>query len=225
MIHHPQDNLSYVLEHFLVHHQAADITLTSYKADEVLVEEGKAMDHLTILLSGKAKVIKNYENGKRLLIQFIRPINFVGDVEYVTRQSAFCTVVATEDIVCFSVPFTTLDAQYRDNMTFQRFLLDQICYELLQSSDRNSLNLIYPVKTRLASYLLSTMDETHTCRIAHMHDLSDYLGTSYRHLTRSINALIHGAVIQKVKKTIHIIDSDALMRIARGNIYENNEIR
>lgn len=218
-----KSNLKYVLDNLFVLHELSDIKLEGYYVDDILIEEGQPIDSFLVLLSGKAKVIKNYENGKSLLLQFVNPINILGDVEYITKSNASCTVIATENIMCFKVKYSQVDEKYINNITFNNYLLKHLSIKLTNSSTRSFLNIIYPVKTRLASYILSTLNENHITEIASMNDLSDYIGTSYRHLNRNVNSLVELKIINKIKNKIEVLKFYQLVEIARGNIYEDNQ--
>lgn len=86
----------------------------------------------------------------------------------------------------------------------------------MDSSSRNgSINLLYPLENRLASYIMATMgnenriefDETLT-------EIAELLGTSYRHLLRTINNLVSKGILRKDKAGYEVIDEEMLSSLA-----------
>ncbi|WKL04319.1 helix-turn-helix domain-containing protein [Paenibacillus amylolyticus] len=84
--------------------------------------------------------------------------------------------------------------------------------------------MLYPVESRFASYLLSTMgqDESSSEEIqtSKLTELADMLGTSYRHLNRVVQDLCNRNIIHKVQRKLVICDLEQLRVIVGGNIYE-----
>jgi len=98
--------------------------------------------------------------------------------------------------------------------------------KFISSSIASSINILYPLENRLSSYLLAIAPENTkhsnldggiiTDKFTEMADL---LGTSYRHLIRTINKLCDEKIIKKEKNFISILDINALKMLA-CNLYE-----
>jgi len=191
-----------------------------FESGEVIIYEGSEINELLIMIEGKAKVIQNYENGKQLLIQFLKPINLLGDVEYIcAKKEASCTVIATSRCLFAKISFEELDSHYKDNLIFNQNLLRYTSEKLLVSSSKNALNVIYDVKTKLASYLLS-VEKNNKAKLVNQEELSAYLGTSYRHINRCLSDLIARKIIDKDKKYVTITNKMELQKLSRNNVYE-----
>ena len=97
--------------------------------------------------------------------------------------------------------------------------------KFINASISSSINILYPLENRLASYLLavapedndlSNLDGIITYKFTEMADL---LGASYRHLIRTINKLCEDKIIRKERNLITILDRNALKELA-GDLYE-----
>jgi len=98
--------------------------------------------------------------------------------------------------------------------------------KFISSSIASSINILYPLENRLSSYLLAIAPENIqypkldggiiTDKFTEMADL---LGTSYRHLIRTINKLCHEKIIKKEKNSLIILNLSALEKLA-GDLYE-----
>ena len=78
-----------------------------------------------------------------------------------------------------------------------------------RSSKNSSINLLYPLENRVASYIISIgvkedskyfkFDETLTI-------ISELLGTSYRHLLRTLNKLVDKKILSREKDLYIVLD-------------------
>ena len=215
-------NINQALNQFLPKHKKSDLEIVTYKDNDMVVEEGILSNEILFLVEGKIKVFKDYENGKTLLLSFYKPLTLIGDVEYIRRKPATCSVKAVGDIKVIRLTFEELDKFYENDYDFMYNLLRKLSMELLRNSNSVSLNLMYPLSARLASYILSVSQSKDTIHIKNYRDLSHNLGSSYRHLNRTVQELVTKNIIHKNKGEIKILDKRKLLTEARNNIYESN---
>ena len=103
---------------------------------------------------------------------------------------------------------------------FLRFIISSLEKKLRNNSLYSSINILYPLENRFASYLLSVVpSDSNTITIEGVNHISELLGSSYRHLNRVIKALIDSNIIKKTKKEIHILDISKLEAFAK-DIYK-----
>ena len=150
----------------------------------------------------------------------------IGDVEFVTQSEARNTVEFVHRGLVIAISFKTLTESYYDHPKFLQFILKKISHKLHTSSNSTSLNLLYPVENRFASYLLSTMSDEPTLatsdelKTAKLTEVAELLGTSYRHLNRVILRLCADSIIERKKGSLFIRDREKIAKLASGNIYE-----
>ena len=87
-----------------------------------------------------------------------------------------------------------------------------------------SINILSPIENRFASYLLSSLPSNNFeeifVDIDGINNLSELLGSSYRHLNRVIKNLSDLKIIEKNKNTIKILNLEKLTLLAQ-DIYKN----
>ena len=192
-----------------------------YKKDSTIINEGDSLNDFIFVLNGKIKISQNYENGKTLLLQFIDGFTLLGDIEYFLKENAYCTVQAITDVKALILTYSDVDKHYKNNVLFLKNIMIQMGKKILQTNNYASINLIYALETRLASYLLG-LSINHHVRIPNLSDVANHLGTSYRHLIRVIKKFKEQKIISKHHQNIDILDQKKLMEIGRGNIYERH---
>ena len=111
--------------------------------------------------------------------------------------------------------------KYYNDTNLMNFLCNSLGKKLKRSSKNASINLMYPLENRVASYIISIgtdknseiikFDETLTV-------ISELLGTSYRHLLRTLNRLCNKNILKKEEDYYIIIDYKNLEELA-ADIY------
>ena len=181
--------------------------LVSFKKGEYICNENEKMEYLFFLVKGKGKVYVILKNGKSLLLSFCYPLTVIGDIEIVNNCDTSSNIVREKLLK---------DAK------FLRYVCDSLGRKLQSSSNNNSINLLYPLENRLASYILAAKEEiivdNKKAYIFNekLTELAELLGTSYRHLLRTINALINKGVISKENGYYKILDKKLLKTLSVG---------
>jgi len=216
------ENKEQIYKKFLSHTEKDRFPIVSFFNNDYVLIEGDSLDSMYFLLSGKIKVFKNYENGKTMLVRLFDYFTILGDIEYILEKEIQCTVQAVGEVKFVKVPFSYLDKEYRRDLTFLNNILIQLSSKILLTNDQATLNLMYSLDIRLASYLLSFADpKTSIVDLPKLEDVSNNLGTSYRHLSRTIKKFLEKGAIMKNNKTITIKNKKLLLEMSQGNVYED----
>lgn len=202
------------------------MSIYHFQQGEILCLKGEEIQHMYFLVKGKVKIFTTSPGGKTLIVRFKTPLAVIGDVEYVKKTAVFNTVEAVSEGLVVSIHFAELRGMETNQMDFLKFLLAIVTEKFYTESHATSLNMLYPVEIRLASYLLSLSSEREgslfhsEMQTSNLTDIADLIGTSYRHLNRVIHKLCKEGVIQRKKGSLYIKDIQRLKELADGNIYE-----
>ncbi|WP_040209273.1 Crp/Fnr family transcriptional regulator [Neobacillus jeddahensis] len=222
------------LHHYLQSHQIESIfneqimpylSLYRFEQGENICSQGEPAHDLYILVKGKVKIYTTSPEGKTFILSFRTPLEVIGDIEYIQGIDIINTVEAISAVEMIGIQQSILKKFVQDYAPFLQFILDIITKKFYLKSHAMSLNLLYPVDVRLASYLLSiSYDENddvvsgqHRSRLA---DTANLIGTSYRHLNRVIQQFCAKGLIERSNGFIHIKDREGLRALVSRNIYE-----
>lgn len=187
----------------------AGIVIRNYKKGEFLCEQGSPLEELMIVTSGRLKVFFMASNGKTLLHCFNDTGTSIGGVELMTNAFASSSVCAATDVQCIAIPHE----RYRSYLTSNIKFMNRICLAMaeivVQSSINNSANILYPFESRLCAYILMTNENG--CFNAKLTELAEFLGTSYRHLLRTLDNLCTKGVLEKTAQG-YLIRDDLKLR-------------
>jgi CRP-like cAMP-binding protein len=195
------------------------VTLCEYKAGERIIREGYPIDYYYFFIEGRLKITRDYENGKSLLIQFYTKMDSLGEVEMVSGDEATCTVSCIMDSLLLRIPMNEMKKLVQTHLPFALYVSQSLTKKLVSANHNQAFNLLYPVKQRLASYLLWHCNAENIVVLdEYFKDISEFIGSSYRQFCRAMQALVTEGYITKNRKYIKIVNYDTLLKLA-GHIY------
>jgi len=189
----------------------SDIVLFKFKSEEHILRQGYEVRHLLFILSGKLKVMYAAPNGRQLLLCSYES-GIIGDIEMMLGDyEAKSSVQAISDTVCIGIPFDRYETELKSNIDFMNKLGEGIAQKLNQSSRNSAVNILHSLEARLCSYIALTsvhgyFEEKKTV-------ISEMLGTSYRHLLRTLDKLCEKGVLKKAGKGYRISNQSLLKEI------------
>ena len=191
-----------------------------FEKGEYICRDGENIDYLLFLVEGKAKVYVTLSNGKSLLLYFYKGFKVIGDMEMINLQSVSVNLQAIEDTYCIGISIENVRKYLLEDAKFLRFVCVSLGEKLSSCSKNSSINLLYPLENRLASYIIAT-EEIMDCdgRKAlvfneNLTEIAELLGTSYRHLLRTLSALCKKGLLKKNYGYFEVVDEDNLKKLA-----------
>ena len=190
-------------------------SLLAFDPEDIILQEGTKSNHLYFLLNGRAKVFITHKNGTVTLVNFLESPCFIGEMEMVNDQSACHGVTALRACLCFSIDLSC-KAQLLHDIVFLQNLCKFLSRKTLSDVQNYSRNQAYPMKTKLASFILLTANnglyrERHT-------ETASYLGVTYRHLLYVLAEFVKDGILEKTPHGYRIVMEEELKQIADGDI-------
>lgn len=221
--------LEYYLEKYSIKEKfskdlSSDFKLYKIERGENVYEVNEHLDNFYFLVSGTLKVYIILENGKTILLRFIKPPGVAGDLEVGVDRTVRTTVNAVTDCHMIGINLGRLKELTQDDPVFMRFIISSLSRKLSAVSNAMAINLSYPLENRFAGYLLSISNLVDDKRVQEiktfdLKEIATMLGTSYRHLCRVIKDFSDLGYIQKKKSQIIITDFASLEKLS-GGFYE-----
>lgn len=189
--------------------------LQSLKRGEIICSPDEPLEKFHLLVEGKLKIYTQQENGKKTLISFYRPLSVIGDLEFQTGYQPNAIVEAQEASKVLSAPIGFVRDHTRECPRFLRFVIKQLSHKLYTYSRIATMNFVYPLENRVASYLHSLIvidddQRLEEIRVNSMEEMANLLGTSYRHLSRVLKSLEERGILQRNRGKLQITNFEAL---------------
>lgn len=169
--------------------------IVEFNSNEFIHRETEDLRYLFYLLDGKAKILKNQTNGKRMILQFLEEHDFIGELTLVGAEETTKNVVSIGRTVCLALPIEYAKNEWMNELAFVKMLSRYIGKKLLKRMEHFTTNQTFELKYRLAELLLTVSvddlyKEKHT-------EIAEYLGVSYRHLLYTLKKFREDGLIQK----------------------------
>ncbi len=193
-----------------------ELFLAKYEKGDFICQEGDSLKYLHLMVDGKIKVSVTQENGKSRLICFLEGFEMLGYVEFFAETDYSTDVEAMTDVYCFVLDLSTHKNELLNDILFLRYTAIKVSKNLLENNENASFNLLYPLETRLATYILLTakgivfQDNLTT--------VAELLTTSYRHLTRVLAKFCDKGMLVKKSNYHEIVDFEKLKKVSNQSI-------
>ena len=190
------------------------LSLVCFEPEDVILDEGMKLEQLYFLASGRAKLFMTHKNGAVTLINFLESPCFIGEMELVNDRSACHGVTALSTCFCFSINMKDCREALLNDAVFLRNLCGFLSRKALNDVQNYSRNQAYPLKSRLASFILMTSNhglyrERHT-------ETAAFLGVTYRHLLYVLAEFAKEGILEKTAHGYRIVLEETLKKIADG---------
>ncbi|MFA9398106.1 MAG: cyclic nucleotide-binding domain-containing protein [Clostridiaceae bacterium] len=196
-----------------------------FRRGEYICKKGENLKYLYFFVQGKSKVLASLSNGKLLLICFYNKFELIGDLEFVNCKNIDTSIKVIEDSYCIAIPVNEARQYLLANNKFLKYMCGSLGKKLENLSQNSSINLLYPLKNRLCSYIIATsiIKKTDQGNIQifneNLTETSELLGASYRHLLRTLNNLVSDGAIAKEEKYYKIVNETLLTKLA-SDVYK-----
>ncbi len=209
----------YDLDTIFDHEICSYMELHHYEKGEQILYAKNELTYYYFFVDGKLKIFHLLENGKSILLDFYTKFDTLGDVELFKNIPILSNVEAVENTYLIGIPVNILREGCYDNPKFLRFMIDSLSSKLESTSNNSCYNLLYPLINRLSSYLLEHItDKDYIVLNSSFTDISEFLGTTYRHLHRTFKDLESKKIIKCQGKKIYILNKTELKKLSK-NLY------
>ncbi|WP_215144313.1 Crp/Fnr family transcriptional regulator [Exiguobacterium qingdaonense] len=199
-------------------------SVVTYESGTMLCSNDQHIESLFVVLEGRVKIYTLSEEGKLRLLRLKAAPTLIGDIEYASGRNVLHTVEAVGPVTCLRVPFEVLRRHNR-TVEFTEHLLQGVSEKLFIEANASSNHLMSTLEERLAGYLISLSESGNELFQAEMSQLkrkevAEWLGTSYRHLNRTLQAFVDEGLVERTRKEVIILNSERLKERANGMFYE-----
>lgn len=165
-----------------------------------LCREGFELNKVFIILTGICKVTKQETNGNMMSFGFYKDSGLIGDLETVQDSNiALTSVITITPITCIKIPLKKSKALITTNISYCNLIAENLAQKLSSSSDQSTQNILLPLEERLIIYLKNTYPNKKF--VGNFVQISQELGTSYRHLLRTIKKLKDKGILITTKNS------------------------
>ncbi len=189
-----------------------------FNSGEIIVKQGAPLSHVLSFTSGIAKVYVESSRGRNLILQFIKPTEFLGGPGIFIDSKHYFSVTALEDSsVCF-IDIKVFKSIIRKNADFAEAFMKQISKNGIFNYKRFISLTHKNMHGRIADGLIYLHDNVfnerdHEIVISHQ-DLAELTGMSKDSVVRTMKDLAKESVIEFKQKSVCVLNMQKLIQIS-----------
>lgn len=182
-----------------------------FEAGEYLCHAGAHVEFFHIIIEGKCKVLPSSEEGKEVLLTYLKPVAICGDIELFNECEALHSVKAVEKVVAVAIPRRVFFDAMMKQPPFLQMLCRNFANKIYETSSNSSSNLLYSTKSRLSRCLLEEAQEqgSNTIQVK-TSELAQHLGITARHVRRVMTSYEEDKVIKRHEGKVILLDIETL---------------
>lgn len=191
--------------------------MLTFKRREMLSRMGDPVERFMLICEGRAKLLISSDEGKDLLLAFTRPHEILGDLEFFAPGNSTVSIRAVTECRALSIDLAEFRRLAGGSQKLLKVLGRSVAFKLRRSNSKLSVNILYPLRERFASYLFGLVSGTDRDDIRgdSLMDMADLLGTSYRHLNRIVSQMAEEGLLERTPWGLRIKDLPRLAVLAR----------
>lgn len=210
----------YELDRFFSTDITEHLHLASFERGETICSSEEPLNRLYFFVEGFAKASIALENGRQLLLSFNEPLQIFGEFEIFDEDAvATSTIEALRPCICLYLEKNVVLRQLDNDPKF----LKQMFFSLRKKLDRviknGAINMLTALDNRVASYILATSQpdaDQHLIFTANLTLVAEQLGTSFRHLHRTLQSFCDAGILRKENTTYVVLSKPELEHRAVG---------
>ena len=188
-----------------------------FKAGETIVKQGAPLSHVLSFTSGLAKVYIEGSGNKNLILQFVKPTQFLGSPGiYVDNIHYFSVAAVKDSSVCF-IEIEVFKKIIRENCDFAEAFMKDVSVNGIFNYDRFISLTHKNMPGRIADGLLYLKDNIFTKEreiFISRQDLAEFTGMSKDSVIRTLKELAGDGILENNNGTITITDLNKLIKIS-----------
>lgn len=201
----------------LVKHLTEQYEVVPYNKKQVLYQEGKRPRFLYYIVSGKAKSVKNNEDGKEYITNLLAAGDFVGYVPIIEDKNYDDTTIVMEESEILQVPKDDfVNIIYSDTAITSKFM--KMISQNVRDKEERLLMLAYSSLRKRVARALTEIEEkfakSGTSKIEiSREDIAHYVGTATESLIRTLSDFKSEKLINIIDGKITIVQKDKLKNL------------
>ena len=176
--------------------------------NNVYIEEDE-QHFFYFLVDGQVQCHHYHLNGRLAVFAISNPFSAIGDVEILNDEPVRSNVITTQDTTLLGIARPVVNRYGANDPHFLRFLIDQLRDKLYRTNNLQ-MNQVLAVINRLAVFLLAQPQTEEILFLPDKEALASLLGTTTRHLNRTLKQLVDDGFIRNDYPQVQILDRAGL---------------
>lgn len=201
---------------------AENLSIHSFKKNQIIYAEGDQPEYLWCLLKGKVKKTKEGVGGRIQILRLIRPVQYFGYRAFFASEPYVSSASAFEPSTLGAIPLELVRDLIRENKDLAWFFIQELSRNL-GGSDTRIVNLTQKhIRGRLAEALIVLLDnygyeeDLSTLKIyMSREDLANLSNMTTSNAIRTLSSFVSEKILLVDGRRIKIINEPVLRKISK----------
>lgn len=202
-----------------------NLTVRSFKRNELIYQENETPTHILFLVNGMAKIIKECGMGRSQIVRIIKEQSFIGFRAFFAHECNSTSAVALEDSTVAALPLDTMVELIELNHGITNYFISELATTLGETDSRFVTLTQKHIRGRLAETILALKanygienDGKTLNVIMNRYDLASLSNMSTSNAIRTLSSFATEGLIEISGRKIKILNEEELAKISRLEI-------
>ncbi len=199
-----------------------NLTVRSFKRNELIYQENEIPTHILFLVNGMAKIIKECGMGRSQIVRIIKEQSFIGFRAFFAHECNTTSAVALEDSTVAALPLDTMVELIELNHGITNYFISELATTLGETDSRFVTLTQKHIRGRLAETILALKanygienDGKTLNVIMNRYDLASLSNMSTSNAIRTLSSFATEGLIEILGRKIKILNEEELAKISR----------
>lgn len=199
-----------------------NLTVRSFKRNELIYQENEIPTHILFLVNGMAKIIKECGMGRSQIVRIIKEQSFIGFRAFFAHECNSTSAVALEDSTVAALPLDTMVELIELNHGITNYFISELATKLGETDSRFVTLTQKHIRGRLAETILALKanygienDGKTLNVIMNRYDLASLSNMSTSNAIRTLSSFATEGLIEISGRKIKILNEEELAKISR----------
>ena len=199
-----------------------NLTIRSFKRNELIYQENETPTHILFLVNGMAKIIKECGMGRSQIVRIIKEQSFMGFRAFFAHECNSTSAVALEDSTVAALPLDTMVELIELNHGITNYFISELATTLGKTDSRFVTLTQKHIRGRLAETILALKanygienDGKTLNVIMNRYDLASLSNMSTSNAIRTLSSFATEGLIEISGRKIKILNEEELAKISR----------
>ena len=199
-----------------------NLTVRTFKRNELIYQENETPTHILFLVSGMAKIIKECGMGHSQIVRIIKEQSFMGFRAFFAHECNTTSAVALEDSTVAALPLDTMVELIELNHGITNYFISELATKLGETDSRFVTLTQKHIRGRLAETILALKanygienDGKTLNVIMNRYDLASLSNMSTSNAIRTLSSFATEGLIEISGRKIKILNEEELAKISR----------
>lgn len=199
-----------------------NLTVRSFKRNELIYQENETPTHILFLVNGMAKIIKECGMGRSQIVRIIKEQSFMGFRAFFAHECNTTSAIALEDSTVAALPLDTMVELIELNHGITNYFISELATTLGETDSRFVTLTQKHIRGRLAETIIALKanygienDGKTLNVIMNRYDLASLSNMSTSNAIRTLSSFATEGSIEISGRKIKILNEEELAKISR----------